>query len=430
MNKKINRMVTLIMGLVFALSSISAYGAEKSNYSIQVAYIQNINKDGSNIGTDLSHPEHILSDKEYEMSFSINENKIFADGQIENTPFSVSGSFATVNENKNILLYSGNDNQQQMEVVYLSIERKLDETPLFFEGFFRKHQEYNNVLKIYLQPCDSNSLIQIEVFLEEDHVTRYLNDHDIKRDASLSDTLQSWFAKLYSPVDNDKNEEMEIKGNDTPQVKNFSKTYNINGATVTFRFVVSLYYDVGDIISGGNGWALLYYNIDESRTTSSLPANNSSTQSYIRIEEANVRFKSMKNLILQKQVAHRNKIQKNSGSISIGFSISFGYSWGLISAGGSINFTKEDVQPNGEVILDRTNEECAKGTECGTLPSNRYLCKQGGYYGFTVYYKGKDGQPSGSGTVYTYFTFYLHNLYDSSGSGNKTFVYGATLNVN
>ena len=407
---------------------VAAFKGERS--VVMASYVSSINKDGSNIGTDITHPENILEPKRYDVVYSINDQRIDLTGTVNGVAFSVTGCFATVNENRNVLLYKAADTLKNMDVAYLGCERALDETSLFFAGFQKGNPEYHNAIKLYMQPLNTNSLVLIEIFLTEDHVLSFLDSHSIKRDAYLSDTLQSWFVRYYEPISRLELDDPSPKNHVGYTQKNHSKSYNISGAEVTFKFIIHLYYDVPDLSRGGDAEAELYVYIYESKTVSSLPANNSSTQSYLRLEDINVKFSMMPYLYCTSQSPYRYKTQNSSGSFSTGFSVFFGFSIGVLSAGGSFNFSPNEPKEmsTSSVPLPHSGSSFTKGTESGCLSSSRYLNRKGGYYGFKVHYMDGSGTER-SGSLTVRFEYYIYNLYSYAQSESKTFTFYVPINV-
>ena len=265
------------------------------NGCIKISYVKNIIGDGSNIGNDIVNPSAILYSDDYSVNFSLSTTRLELSGDINNKPFSVFGTVVTTNENKNVLLYEIHNNSSDFKSVYMSVERELDETALFFKGFHQENPLFHNVIKLYLQPIGQNELIYIEIFLEYDFVADYLENNNISYDSDLANTLQSWFVSIYDPIAENNASNLAPASANATRTVDLSKTYNLNGSGVTYKFVANIFYNVPNISKNGNGTASFCFEIATSKTTSDLAANNSSTQNVLRLEDLNITVKTFPN---------------------------------------------------------------------------------------------------------------------------------------
>ena len=295
----------------------------------------------------------------------------------------------------------------------MSVERELDETALFFGDFHEKNPEYTNVIKLYMQPQNTNSFVMIEIFLRNDFVTLLLANQAVEYDSDVANRIQCWFVNYYDPISTPP--VIQPSSNTDYEVLNLSKTYYLNSFRITIHFVVYLYYPVANLIQGGSATASCYFYVAESRTLSDVSSNNSSTQSYLRLIDLNVKFSSMPNVIFTSQQPYRHGIQNTFGFLNTDFSVSFGFSYGLISAGGSMSFGESEDMDTEAVPLPYTNTYGTKGTESGVLPSGLYIQDQGSYYGIKVDYMDA-GNSARTSTMCVEFEYYVHNLYDYTDS--------------
>lgn len=343
----------------------------------------------------------------------------------------------TTNENGNLLLYSGVDSFNHFDIGYVSVERELSETSLFFKKYSQDNPQFQNVIKLYMQEMGTNGLIYIEIFITNDYVGAFKSAYNTQYIAEQANLFQSWFVRYYGPL---------YVASGTPQTKgsnysitpyanssygtvDHSMTYNINGATVTFKFVLRFYCTLPDIIKNGSGESSAYIYVNESKTVSDVAANNSSTQSYLKLNLCNVKYSTMPNVILTSQTALRSGIKKG-GSIDNSFSVSFGYTYGLFTASASFNFNRSSIQQSGTVALpyDNNNKTAARATSSGKMSDDYYMQTQGSQYGIKISYMDVGGTKR-SGTVKAEFEYYLNNTYDFNHSGNKTYRASYTLNV-
>lgn len=420
----------LLLAAIICSFTCNTYAFSDDSLSdgfVNVAYIKSIDNTGSNIGTDVSNPTAIQEKGNYTVSFKLESSRISFFGIYSDIPFSVSGNLITTNENGNLLLYDASDSTNNYTVAYVSVDRKLDETALFFVNIRDDNPTFVNVVKLYMQPKNTNSLILIEIFLNHDYVSNFLASNEVSYNSEAANRIQSWFVKYYGPIINDSNKP-QPKSNIYFEEIDLSKTYNLYGSLVTFRFVIRLYYPVPDLGKGGSGIATCYFSVAESRTTSDTPAYNSSTQGYLRLEEMNVKFYNMPYVIFTSQEPLRSGIQNNFGSINLSFSLSFGISFGIISASGNLDFNQSKTMSTATVPLTYTNTSGTKGTESGILPSNLYMNSTGAYYGIRVVFMDA-GNYTRSGTMGVTFDYLVNNMYNYADSYYDSYSDSFTINV-
>ena len=422
---------SFIFLLIMISSVFSTYAfandKEYRNRAVKMAYIEEINEDGTNIGTDTVSCNNILVQSKYDINFSIVNDNLSINGQINNIPFFVSGEPITCNENQNIVLYDGNDNYKNYKIAFMSLERNLNETPMFFSDFYKKNSNYNNIIKLYLQPVGKSSLALIEIFLNEDLVPRILKSKNIKYDSKKSNELLYWFVKYYKPM-----KTSQYKGSynlryPDHEVFDFSKTYSVTGIPITFNFVVETVYTVPDITKNGDGVLHLYFSIVDSSTTSTLSSQNSSTQHYLNLKDLNVRYHSMKDVYCLQEKVHRYLItdQRNL-EVSRNFSVSFGYNVGPFSIGSSNSFNRRGQ------ISDQTPkykiDDNIQSIESGYLPKTMNLNKTGAQYGMEVMVK-DNSSFSHTGNIVIEYEYVLENLYTMESVVPKKYTKNYSLRV-
>lgn len=186
-------MVLSLPGIALASNSNTL-----TNGDVNVAYVSSIDETGSNIGTQQTNPGAILDSSKYDVCFSLNSSVLSITGAWEDLPFSVSGNVVTTNENRNLLLYESDDLYDNYDIAYMSVERQLDETALYFVNVRDENPLYKDVIKLYMQPQNTNSLIMIEIFLTDDFVTDLLDEHSVPYDSGVANRMQGWFVRYYA----------------------------------------------------------------------------------------------------------------------------------------------------------------------------------------------------------------------------------------
>lgn len=400
----------LAVVMIFSLATPAfAVNTSVADGIVKAAYVVDINSTGSNIGMDQTNPNAILAPSSYSVEFNLDFTELSISGEICDLAFDISGNIATTNENQNLLLYEGIDTYNNFSIAYMSVERELDETALFFQNFHFENPEYVNVVKLYMQPKDTNGLVMVEIYLPGDFVASRLAAQPVVYDSTVANELQCWFVKFYNPIETPP--AVQSRANTDYEILDLTETYLLNGISVTIHFVVHLYYPVANLGKGESGTASFYFYIAESRTSSELAANNSSTQGYMRLNDLNIKFSTMPYVICTSQQPYRKEIRSNWGFLNTDFTVSFGYAYGLISASGSLSFGESEDMDSEAVPLPYTSTYGAKGTESGMLPSNLYISKQGAYYGMKVDYM-DTAETSRTGMMGVEFEYFVNNLYD------------------
>ncbi|MBE6993514.1 MAG: hypothetical protein E7423_02555 [Ruminococcaceae bacterium] len=202
----------------------------ETDIRVKTAVIDEIDEYGFNLGTDITHSEYIS--EEIKATPSIKGNTLSFKGTIQKKEFHISGKFITTNENGNLLLFDGSDKSSRYNVVYLSIERALDETGLFFRDYQRSNPDFKSMMKVILNPVDTKTLIIIEAFSTDDLVFTYKSNNAVTYDSDKANTLQSWFAHFYSPVASINEEVPTPKMVSDYSVLVHDRTYNYYGSTI------------------------------------------------------------------------------------------------------------------------------------------------------------------------------------------------------
>ena len=430
------RIFSTCLILVLILSSIAPAAALSemaiNSGQVKVAYINNIANDGTNIKTDEINPQAILENQDFEIAFSATGRTLEFEGNVFDIEFSVSGELSTTNENGNLLLYEGTDAIENCDIAYMSIERELEETALFFRDFYENNNSYTNVIKLYMQPQNTNALIMIEVFVEYDFVSNLKSVLQINYNSVKANELQCWFVKYYNPIQKASNN-LAKASSDTSRALGYdtldmSETYDYNGDEIVIRFVARLYYTTSNMVRGGHGEANPYFSIIESKIESDYAANQSSTQDYLRLTDLNIKFKTFPYVVCISQEPYRSKIDKSTGFNFLNFDVSFGFSLAAISASATFDFNQEAEMRSSLVALPYTGTNGVKSTECGELPSNYHLNRKDGYYGMKVDYQDALNQ-SRTGTAVIQFDYYVDNLYRYTDSYSGTLTKSVDITI-
>lgn len=415
--------LVLVSTILVSLSSPAFASASDNSLdigSVNVACIEYISKDGSNIGTDETNPQYVLPESRYDISFLLDTSKLFVSGSIDGTPFSATGTLITTNENKNVLLYESSDSYENYDVAFMSVERELDESAIFFQDFYLNHPQSINVIKLYMQPNGMESLILIEIFIEKDFVSSLQNKQLIEYNSKQANQMQSWFTQYYAPIETPTSAPNSVI---SPLKKDYSETYPLFDSEVTFVFVLELYYRTPNIVSGGEGSGSYYISVKESRTDSPSPSLESSTQSQIHVQDINITVQSSPYLAFISLLPVRKSINDYNWDIGVDFSVSLSFGVGALSISASPSFTNKEKASDGDLILFDDYNDTVNGVrivECGQLPKNKYLVDEGDQYGMHLEYMDAKDTGAYNGTIKVKFEYYINNGYEPQDSLEET----------
>ena len=147
--------------------------------------------------------------------------------------FDVQGNILTTNENRNVIIFDAKDNNNNYDVAYCALERDLENTPLFFKDYYQNSSDLQNVLKLYLQPINTNSLVMVEIFLTNDVVINFLENYEIPYDSKEANLHQSWFVKYYNAaIDYATLDLPQPQSNYSYVSRDYSKAYMVGGEYV------------------------------------------------------------------------------------------------------------------------------------------------------------------------------------------------------
>lgn len=385
---KIAALLIIILSLV--TTQVDAVFSPVENYDMsntQVAYISYIDETGSNIGTDKTNPAAIISN--YQIQSSMIGEEVDIEGTIQDIDFNVQGNILTTNENRNVIIFDAKDNNNNYDVAYCALERDLENTLLFFKDYYQNSSDLQNVLKLYLQPINTNSLVMVEIFLTNDAVINFLENYEIPYDSKEANLHQSWFVKYYNAaIDYATLDLPQPQSNYSYVSRDYSKAYMVVGEYVKYVFKVGFYCDFDDPDIGKSTDASVYMAILDSRTTVPDNPNSSlvsSTQDVISIQSANVQFASSNNLALTDQTSLRQLTGTNR---PLSVSISFGYSLGPAAVTASYDFNKNGKISSTFAFPHQTSNgqltEAAWSTETGVMDSGWILNRKNHQYGMII----------------------------------------------
>ena len=215
-SKVITAILVLSVLLVTMLTSAIYFTLPPNN--VKVAYFDRWDK----IQGAVTEEDILKEDYEVEYTYSMKNGEVNVKGIANGKEFDVTGTLVSHNHNGAKLLYEGQDKKGNYELKHLSIQLaqytviekpesekdsvgKWDHNPIsFFEDFGEKNPKYKNVILLYLNPVDTDDILAIEIFIEDNFVNDYSAKNELPYDELKTKLSLNWFISWYSQ--NNKNE--------------------------------------------------------------------------------------------------------------------------------------------------------------------------------------------------------------------------------
>ena len=184
--------------LIAALTSAIYLATPPENIKVAYFFEPQQMKDFRHIKDDIGdYTNNNFYNMEY--SYSKDSDEVEFSGIVNGKEFNVVGSFVTTSYNGARVLYTGEDKlgNYNVKCIRFQFAQTTEYTDLpirdhnsgekarhQYSGWFVKYAEenakYKNVIQIYLNPVDTDDIIAIEIFLEEDFITDFITSKNIK----------------------------------------------------------------------------------------------------------------------------------------------------------------------------------------------------------------------------------------------------------
>ena len=370
---KFKSLICSFLSIIICFSmTISVFASELSLHSSSSINVARFDESTDLQG--LACESDVVTD--FDISFSLTAFELTLNGNIENANFDISGSIATTNHNGNILFYSANDTTDNYKILYLSIERDVD-NHIFFKNIIIDRTNYQNVIKLYMQPKNSDDFIIIEIFIERDFVNNIISSRIIPYNENRASAIHSWFIEYLTPTNG--TEIMETRGS---KEITYSQTYDWSGSPVKYYLGVRFVYDVPDLTINGTSTATCYMEVTRSNSIDQITGLIwDTTQSYFILRSPNVTFASMPNTVITSVTPIR------VGNVNTESRVPYSIREATFTAPRNITMTLSGfyMQTSTIDLSYRITETSGVRTiETGYLSTAYNMCSIGDKYGFYV----------------------------------------------
>lgn len=216
--------ILLIVCLLLNLFTIgaSAYTVQNNvNGDVYSAYISDVGSDSSKLKTDsLDNGENRTTIENFKF-YKHSNGDFEISGAVNDMPFNVVGTPFDSPANKMVQVFDASDLSGNFDVLYLNIEKELQDSALYFDSV--DLDSYLNLVKLYLRPINSSDFVVIEFFLLSNIASDYLS-RPISSDTSDPGRVnQLWYTKVFEPA--------EVYESEVPQ-PNYIKDWSLTSEYV------------------------------------------------------------------------------------------------------------------------------------------------------------------------------------------------------
>lgn len=289
---KSKAIISLILSFVMMFSAISIVSATNiddiTSGNINVAIFDNAEQ----IKNKATNAD-IVSD--YSITFSLGENGLDIQGEIEDTEFLVSGVLLTKNSRNTNLAYSATETDGKYNILYMCVDKETDKF-VFLNNFVDNFEDYSNVIKLYMQEKSTGNYIMIEIYIEYDFVGNYLANNAVVFDEELSSEMFSWFT---SHIESENGtEEVATRASNT---RRFKRKYLVGTETLYYNLVLNFVANVNSIPRNGTSVSDIYVEVVTSNISDKDGVEDWGAQSALTIKNVNVSFATMPNTFVTAQ---------------------------------------------------------------------------------------------------------------------------------
>ena len=347
----------LLIATQTAQASSSVKIPVTKNYNANIAYVQNVNKQGTNLNDEtVDGLSKSLSDNS--ATVEVLSNKISVTVNIKDKDIKFTGVPEGRTESGKTVFYKSVGDNTEYEVVLFSYVSDTSVTNMYFKNTKReKYKDSQTVLKLYVKDVASTSL---DYYLIEIFDVAIPIDKGTLTSLPINHLLGAWAATQFQPISEEFGE-IESKSA-TTKYWYCTKTFTDMGDRQTHTIRWRTNADCIDVDAGGD--ALQDYRLTVYAKNSTYTINtdlNSNTQSYLHVNRLSLRQSSLP-YTAWKSTKVDGRVQNNGTSSSL--SVSLGVSIGPLSV--SIELLPTSFTNVATIDLDETFSSYENG------PGGRY----------------------------------------------------------
>nr|WP_312580180.1 hypothetical protein [Sedimentibacter sp.] len=400
--------IVSLMLILTMLFTNNVFAEPKTISNIKVAYIEDVRKGGSNLNTD------IIDNYENEVSsfdiktVTFDNNELLLQGSVMGKAFNLFGVPKLKNYNGNVIYFESNDLLDNYTVLNISLEKGIEESAFYHKGF-AKNKIYDNVLKVYLQPLNTNDIVVIEYFnspvssifsISDAIASEYDENSDLK--------LKYWYGRIFEPVVSTVISPNGLDNN----IGTYTYEFNHLGATYYHHLVIQriIEWPTNVTDSGSNFNTQLF--VDRNYVTSEYGNEMSDMSSYYEIDEVAMEIAvdsgdGIHSVDTDGEVYNSSstRLTFSFNELPIGSIGSIGVNYTSGEAHFDINSTMHTYQNGPDEFIKEARIE---------MPSASKLKVDGNYFSADWVVKNFNGLNNGTQTFKVKFYYYITNLWVSA----------------
>ena len=238
-------------------------------------------RDSANLNTNTLDDGYNAIDMK-PMKFNVTQKgDLILKGNIDGLQFDIHAKPKDISKNGNVHVYDGIDKVGNFKIFYVSHEKEIDKSALYFDNFKNKYKE---VIKLYMKPIGSNDFAVIEIFEPEVEFPKTRSNDSINGE---NDINMFWYAKAFDPIE--AYEEFgSVKGHNIDQNKADYKYYfNHLGLNFIQHFIIERSIEYPNSFNNDGTFTTRIKVLDE-YTECTNASNQDSDDTYIRIDAARI----------------------------------------------------------------------------------------------------------------------------------------------
>ena len=435
------KILSLVFIFVFLFTNIVEVWAMQDNSNIEKknlfcgvvksAYIPSVNATGENLKNDVQVGSlYQIEDSSTVITSAIYENEMIdISGSIDEVLFHVTGTFCSISENENVLVFASEDKLDNFHVVYCATEKNIVNSSLYFKDFATENPIYNVVTKLYLKSKIGNNYIMIELFgnefpvIEEESIAGLPENHQLN---------MCWYAKEFKPVNSSMaKEEILTRADSRTFLLLGYYEYSLYGMIIRHYMNYKETCDIRDVVRNSTSTASATLEITGQRIEAPLPNDCSSDSSALSLREVSIVYLTRPYTAAQSLCS--TGVVTESASIITNFSFDLGVGLKSLTATPSISFTWQPYNNNktaGVVYAAHTNAPGSYWREAEAKLKKSYrLSSVGNNFCVNWTYGAYETTNVSSHTAKIVFKYMIHNALDYTQTRSVIDEKAITVNV-
>ncbi len=292
---------------------------------VKSAFVPDVNATGSNLVSGVEQAERALTRAVaiQVQTATYKDEAVTITGDVNGTPFAVSGEFCSVSDNENVVVFNATDKMGNFNVAYCAVERDIQDSGLYFKSITDGiTQSTDTVTKLYLQDKTATNTRDFTIIEILGNEFPEISQESISELPANHQLNLFWYAKIFAPVEKGVEE-----GTATTRAGNPNFTllgywyYNPYGMWYKHYVRYEQSCDIRDVTRNQASNASANIKVTQKWVEAQNPNDSSSNTSMLSLSDIDITYKTMKYTAVQTQMA--------SGQVKTALSISTKFNYGI-----------------------------------------------------------------------------------------------------